>query len=78
MGPYSSIAATAASQGLNPCRPDTRWGHDYIAGTADISMLKGRLRFGDGAARGAAAAPIARDASRCEGFDILPLLSAVF
>jgi transcriptional regulator with XRE-family HTH domain len=52
---WISKCATEAERGiaivgLVPCRPDTRWWHDYIAGSADIWMLKGRLRFGDGAA----------------------------
>ena len=33
---------------LIPARTDTRWWHDNIAGLADIFLLKGRLRFGDG------------------------------
>ncbi|WP_409568134.1 DNA N-6-adenine-methyltransferase [Methylobacterium sp. E-066] len=35
--------------GLVPARTDTRWWHLYIAGAADVFMLRGRLRFGDGA-----------------------------
>jgi transcriptional regulator with XRE-family HTH domain len=34
--------------GLIPCRTDTRYWHDHIAGKADVWMLKGRLKFGDG------------------------------
>jgi transcriptional regulator with XRE-family HTH domain len=33
--------------GLIPCRPDTRWWHDYVR-KADVFMIKGRLKFGDG------------------------------
>jgi hypothetical protein len=33
---------------LLPARPDAAWFHDYIAGRADIFMLRGRLHFGDG------------------------------
>lgn len=35
--------------GLVPARTDTRWWHLYIAGAADVFMLRGRLKFGDGA-----------------------------
>ena len=34
--------------GLVPSRTDTRWWHDYIAGRADVVMIKGRLKFGNG------------------------------
>jgi hypothetical protein len=34
--------------GVLPARPDTRWWHRDIAGHANISFLRGRLRFGDG------------------------------
>ena len=34
--------------GLTPARPDTRWWHDYVAGKADVFMLRGRPQFGDG------------------------------
>jgi hypothetical protein len=52
---WISRCATEAERGITivgllPCRPDTLWWHDYIAGRADIWMLKGRLRFGDGQA----------------------------
>ena len=33
---------------LIPSRTDTRYWHHHIAGRADIWMLRGRLRFGDG------------------------------
>jgi len=33
---------------LIPARPDTSYWHDLIAGRADIFMLRGRLKFGDG------------------------------
>jgi hypothetical protein len=33
---------------LIPSRTDTRYWHHHVAGKADIWMLKGRLRFGDG------------------------------
>jgi len=41
-------AAGALVVGLVPARTDTRWWHAHIAGTADVFMLRGRLRFGDG------------------------------
>ncbi len=34
--------------GLVPSRTDTRWWHDNVVGQADVIMLKGRLKFGDG------------------------------
>ena len=34
--------------GLVPSRTDTRWWHDSVAGQADVIMLKGRLKFGNG------------------------------
>jgi transcriptional regulator with XRE-family HTH domain len=45
--------ATEGERGVNvlaliPSRTDTRYWHDHVAGRADIWMLKGRLRFGDG------------------------------
>lgn len=33
---------------LVPARSDTKWWHEYIAGKADVWMLRGRLTFGDG------------------------------
>lgn len=33
---------------LIPARTDSRYWHDYVAGHADVFMLKGRLKFGDG------------------------------
>ena len=52
---WISKCATEAESGttivaLIPSRTDTQYWHDHIAGKADIWMLKGRLRFGDGAA----------------------------
>ena len=41
-------AAGAIVIGLVPSRTDTRWWHDSVAGRADIIMLKGRLKFGNG------------------------------
>jgi len=41
-------AAGAVVIGLVPSRTDTRWWHDSVAGRADVIMLKGRLRFGNG------------------------------
>lgn len=41
-------AAGAIVIGLVPSRTDTRWWHDSVAGRADVIMLKGRLRFGNG------------------------------
>ncbi len=35
--------------GLVPARTDTRWWHMNVAGPADVFMLRGRLKFGDGA-----------------------------
>lgn len=40
--------AGALVVGLVPARTDTRWWHAHIAGAADVFMLRGRLRFGDG------------------------------
>jgi transcriptional regulator with XRE-family HTH domain len=35
--------------GLIPARPDSRYWHEYVAkGHADVFMLRGRLKFGDG------------------------------
>lgn len=34
--------------GLIPARPDTQYWHDEVAGRADIFMIRGRLKFGDG------------------------------
>ena len=34
---------------LIPSRTDTRYWHDHVATKADIWMLKGRLKLGDGA-----------------------------
>jgi hypothetical protein len=52
---WISKCATEADNGttivaLIPSRTDTRYWHEHVAGKADIWMLKGRLRFGDGAA----------------------------
>jgi phage N-6-adenine-methyltransferase len=52
---WISKCATEADTGttvvaLIPSRTDTRYWHEHVAGKADIWMLKGRLRFGDGAA----------------------------
>jgi hypothetical protein len=33
---------------LLPVRTETRWWHDHVAGHANIYMLKGGLKFGDG------------------------------
>lgn len=41
-------AAGALVVGLVPARTDTRWWHQHVAGSADVFMLRGRLRFGDG------------------------------
>ena len=35
--------------GLIPARPDSRYWHEYIAQRGDVFMLRGRLKFGDGA-----------------------------
>jgi transcriptional regulator with XRE-family HTH domain len=34
--------------GLIPARPDTHYWHDYVAAHADVFMIRGRLKFGDG------------------------------
>ena len=34
--------------GLIPARPDSNYWHDYVAGHADVFMIRGRLKFGDG------------------------------
>jgi phage N-6-adenine-methyltransferase len=44
----TEAAGGAVVVALVPARPDTAWFHDYIFGRADIFMLRGRLRFGDG------------------------------
>lgn len=31
---------------LLPARTDTRWFHDFVLGEADITFIKGRLKFG--------------------------------
>jgi site-specific DNA-methyltransferase (adenine-specific) len=42
-----------ASQGgalvvlLAPCRTDTAWWHDWVAGKADVEFVRGRLKFCD-------------------------------
>jgi hypothetical protein len=41
-------SARAVVVALLPARPDTRWWHEHMAGTADVFMLRGRLRFGNG------------------------------
>jgi hypothetical protein len=33
--------------GLIPARPDSRYRHQFIAGHADVFMIRGRLKFGD-------------------------------
>ncbi|MEH2562430.1 DNA N-6-adenine-methyltransferase [Bradyrhizobium sp. AZCC 2289] len=33
---------------LIPARPDSNYWHDFVAGHADVFMLRGRLKFGDG------------------------------
>lgn len=33
---------------LIPARPDTNYWHRFVAGQADVFMLRGRLKFGDG------------------------------
>ncbi len=43
-----SQEAAAVVIGLVPSRTDTRWWHDSVAGRADIVMLRGRLKFGNG------------------------------
>jgi phage N-6-adenine-methyltransferase len=43
-----SASARAVVVALLPARPDTRWWHEHVADTADVFMLRGRLRFGDG------------------------------
>ena len=45
----SEAAGGAVVIGLVPARTDTRWWHLHVAGAADVFMLRGRLRFGDGA-----------------------------
>lgn len=35
---------------LVPSRTDTRWFHNYVLGKAEIRFVKGRLKFGNGAA----------------------------
>ena len=42
-------AGGAVVVGLVPARTDTQWWHRHVAGAADVFMLRGRLRFGDGA-----------------------------
>ncbi|TXN75470.1 helix-turn-helix domain-containing protein [Methylobacterium sp. WL18] len=42
-------ASNAVVVGLVPARTDTRWWPRHIAGAADVFMLRGRLKFGDGA-----------------------------
>jgi phage N-6-adenine-methyltransferase len=44
----AEAAAGALVVGLVPARTCTRWWHDHVAGAADVFMLRGRLRFGDG------------------------------
>ena len=41
-------AGGAVVVGLVPSRTDTRWWHDHVAGRADVVMIKGRLKFGNG------------------------------
>jgi phage N-6-adenine-methyltransferase len=43
-----SADARAVVVALLPARPDTRWWHEHVAGAADVFMIRGRLRFGDG------------------------------
>ena len=45
----TEASAGAVVIGLVLSRTDTRWWHSYVVGQADVIMLKGRLRFGDGA-----------------------------
>ena len=42
-------SAGAVVVGLVPARTDTKWWHMHVAGAADVFMLRGRLKFGDGA-----------------------------
>lgn len=35
--------------GLLPARTDTRWFHDWVLGVADVTFLRGRLKFGGAA-----------------------------
>ena len=54
LGPWVAKCAEESARGavvvgLVPARTDTRWWHMQIAGAADVFMLRGRLRFGDGA-----------------------------
>lgn len=42
-------AGGAVVVGLVPARTDTRWWHMHVVGAADVFMLRGRLKFGDGA-----------------------------
>ena len=42
-------AGGAVVVGLVPARTDTRWWHTHVVGAADVFMLRGRLKFGDGA-----------------------------
>lgn len=43
-----SASGRATVVALLPARPDTRWWHEHVASAADVFMLCGRLRFGDG------------------------------
>ncbi|MCJ2101944.1 helix-turn-helix domain-containing protein [Methylobacterium sp. E-046] len=54
LGKWVAKCAGEASRGavvvgLVPARTDTKWWHMHVVGAADVFMLRGRLKFGDGA-----------------------------
>lgn len=51
VGVWIAKAAAEAAKGatvvlLLPARTDTRWFHDHVLGTAEVRLVKGRLKFG--------------------------------
>jgi len=51
IGAWLQKACLAAVTGMTvvcllPARTDTAWFHEYVAGTAEITFLRGRLKFG--------------------------------
>jgi len=54
IGKWVEKAYIAAEEGatvvcLLPARTDTKWWHDYVMRATEIRLVRGRLKFGDGA-----------------------------
>lgn len=46
---HASATAGATVVCLVPARTDTRWWHEWVMRSTEVRLVKGRLKFGDGA-----------------------------